>query len=176
MKGRLPKTTRPTTSRAREALFNLLQSRVELNDAACLELYAGTGAVAVECAERGARIVHAVEIHRSLARQIEQKLVRYDGIEIRVFAVDAREFLRRPPRRYDFIFADPPYAAADKQILATDGVRLLTDEGRFVLEHPFYEAYEHVPGFIESRRYGLAVFSFFRRPTQTPTAEKDVLT
>ncbi len=164
MKARLPKTTRPTTGRAREALFNLLQSRIELENAACLDLFSGTGAVALQCAERGAKIVHAVEIHRNLARQLQEKLSKYSEIQTHVFAVDALAFLRCEQNTYDFVFADPPYAMPNKDKLVAQCLNVLNDEGLVALEHPFYENYDGVAGFVESRRYGLGAFSFFRQP------------
>ena len=164
MKGRLPKTTRPTTGRAREALFNLLQSRTDLVGAACLDLFSGTGAVAVQCAERGANIVHAVEIHRLLARKIEEKLAKVPGAESKVFATNAMDFILRPPARYDFVFADPPYAFVGKETLVAGCLGVLNPAGLMVLEHPFYEGFDGVPGFKETRRYGLGAFSFFFPP------------
>ena len=53
--------SRPTTDFAREGLFNLLRTRVELDDARVLDLFAGTGMVGVDCASRGASNVDAIE-------------------------------------------------------------------------------------------------------------------
>jgi 16S rRNA (guanine(966)-N(2))-methyltransferase RsmD len=157
----LPKTTRPTTGRAREALFNLLQTRVNLRGAACLELFAGTGAVALECLKRGATRVDAVEIRRSLVVKLQEQFARHPGGDARAFAADARDFLRTAAPGYDFIFLDPPYATTDKELWVEKCLRLLNADGRLVLEHPFYENYQALRGYVETRRYGLGAFSFF---------------
>ena len=52
---------RPTTDFAREGLFNLLRSRIDLDGARVLDLFAGTGMVGVECASRGAVTITAIE-------------------------------------------------------------------------------------------------------------------
>ena len=63
---------RPTTDFARESLFNLLRSRVDLEGARVLDLFAGTGMVGIECASRGAESVTTVEMQRSACAYIKE--------------------------------------------------------------------------------------------------------
>ena len=62
---------RPTTDFAREGLFNLLRSRIELDGARVLDLFAGTGMVGMECASRGAATITAIEKQRNACSYIK---------------------------------------------------------------------------------------------------------
>lgn len=160
---------RPTTDRAREALFSILQSRVHWPTATVLDLFAGTGSVGLECISRGAAAVKAVERHRGSAQAL-QKLVaewRIENLTLRQQAVEA--FLGGQTTPFALVFADPPYRYPGKESLVQrvqDG--WLSAGGLLVLEHPANEAFDALPGFEQTRTYGQSAFSFFGLPTQTP--------
>lgn len=107
-------STRPTSDRLRETLFNVLAPRIA--GAAFLDLYAGSGAVGLEALSRGAARVTFVErapaALKILRKNLDQLAIK-DGFEIRAESVAA--FLRsstKPtpkPERYEVAFADPPY-------------------------------------------------------------------
>lgn len=102
--------TRPTSDRVREALFSTLQAHFGVFDRlGVLDLYAGSGAVALEAASRGASYVVAVEADRSTARVIERNARALDSVVEAVSQPVAR-FLAQPARaRVDLVFLDPPY-------------------------------------------------------------------
>ncbi len=103
--------TRPTSERAKEALFSMLQFEIE--DRRVLDLFAGSGQLGLEAVSRGA--AHAVLVDRSReAAEILRRncLKTHLTQQTEVFCADAFAFLRacRGQRRFDLVFLDPPYA------------------------------------------------------------------
>lgn len=101
---------RPTPDRVRETLFNWLAPA--LDDARCLDLFAGTGVLGLEALSRGAAEAWFVERDAVLVGALRTRM-RDLGAAGRVIRRDALRFLSsRPPRqRFDVAFVDPPYAA-----------------------------------------------------------------
>lgn len=123
--------TRPTTDRVREAVFSALVSWVDGQDrppAAALEsfsfldLYAGSGAIGLEAASRGAGPVTLVEADRATCDVIRAN-ARTLSIEVDVRQAKVESLIAGPaPRAYDIIWADPPYeidSARLDEIIAT---------------------------------------------------------
>ena len=106
--------TRPTADRVREALFSILGDAVV--DAAVLDLYAGSGALAIEALSRGAAGAELVDSSRAAIQAIERNLAEL-GLEAVVRRRDALAQLADAAaagRTYDLVFADPPYDAASR--------------------------------------------------------------
>ncbi len=111
--------TRPTSDRVREALFSRLEHLEVLQGARVLDLYAGSGALGLEAASRGAREVQLVERHRGAA-DVAALNVRSLGLAQVLVHVEAVEsFLLRGPagERVDLVLLDPPYDL-DEEALA----------------------------------------------------------
>jgi len=106
--------TRPTSDRVRDALFSALEAHAgTLFGPAFLDLYAGSGAVALEAASRGARPVTAVESDRRTGRLIAAN-AREVGLQVSVVVEPvARALDRLEARPHDIVFADPPYPLPD---------------------------------------------------------------
>lgn len=100
---------RPTGDRVRETLFNWLQPVIE--GARCLDLFAGTGALALEAASRGAARVEAVENDASLGRELESLAAAWGADVVRVTIGDALMYLSGPPEPFDVVFLDPPFGS-----------------------------------------------------------------
>ncbi|MBN8480398.1 MAG: 16S rRNA (guanine(966)-N(2))-methyltransferase RsmD [Xanthomonadales bacterium] len=100
---------RPTGDRVRETLFNWLAPVVA--GARCLDLYAGTGALAIEAWSRGAGECTFVERDRDLAKRLEGNLARLGVEPARVVTGDALAFLAGAATPFDVVFLDPPFAA-----------------------------------------------------------------
>ena len=100
---------RPTPDRVRETLFNWLGQR--LDDLACLDLFAGSGALGFEAMSRGASRVVMVERDRDVASGLRAsaKLLEAEGLE--VVEGEALAYLDRARERFDVAFLDPPYAS-----------------------------------------------------------------
>jgi 16S rRNA (guanine966-N2)-methyltransferase len=102
---------RPTPDRVRETLFNWLGQ--DLNGLACLDLYAGSGALGFESASRGAQRVVMVERHPAVYKALERARAALNASWVELKRADALEFLRVHGGRYDIVFLDPPFRHAD---------------------------------------------------------------
>lgn len=110
---------RPTSERVREALFSALQARVGLAGRRVLDLYAGSGAVGLEAASRGAAEVVLVESNPRAARTAKSNIAAL-GLDrvCHLVPVRAEIYLSAapPPAPFDIVFADPPYATPDREV------------------------------------------------------------
>ena len=118
--------TRPTSDRAREALFGTLSSLLDLAGARVLDLYAGSGAVGLEAVSRGA--AHSVLVDSdaraaAVARDNARDLGLTDRVTVRRDRVE--RVLAGVPEPYELVFADPPYALGDGELGAV--LRRLTE-------------------------------------------------
>lgn len=127
-----PKTAkvRPTTDRVRETLFNLLSNMTDMNDATVLDLFCGTGSLGLECLSRGASEVTFVDLDVRTATGNVELVGGGDAADI--IKSDALRYLKRAAKRFDIVFADPPYSF-DEYDKLIDGVS--TKTGLFILEH-----------------------------------------
>jgi 16S rRNA (guanine966-N2)-methyltransferase len=100
---------RPTPDRVRETLFNWLQPVIA--GARCLDLFAGSGALGIEALSRGAGHVELVDSEPSIGRHLQQTLERLGATQAAVHVGDALKYLDGPPRQFDIVFLDPPYAS-----------------------------------------------------------------
>ena len=130
------KGTRPTSDRVREALFSRLDGWGALAGARVLDLYAGSGAVGLEAASRGAGPVVLVEADRPTARLIEFN-ARELGLQADVRSAKAETFAAAPGRRFDLVFLDPPYdvpTATVESLLAGIAEHGVAERGLVVVE------------------------------------------
>ena len=113
---------RPTKDIAREAMFSALDARGRLDGASVLDLYAGTGALAIEALSRGAGSAVLVEWDRTALAAIRTNVeVLDDDVRVEIVARDARRFLAGgppPDAPFDLVFVDPPYNTPDEEITA----------------------------------------------------------
>lgn len=101
---------RPTGDRARETLFNWLQ--FEIAGARCLDVFAGTGALGLEAASRGAARVVLVEREAGLAGNMRTAAEWPGGEVLEVVEGDAMAWLEHADGPFDLVFVDPPFADA----------------------------------------------------------------
>lgn len=156
---------RPTTDYARESLFNILHHVMEMDGAQVLDLFAGSGAVSLECWSRGAELVLAVEQSPVHVKGIQKNFDTFDVEGGSVFRGDVFIFLKKHAYKYNLIFADPPYDLEGLIRLPelVFGADLLQENGWFVLEHPEKMDFSTLPGFVQIRKYGSVNFSFFQK-------------
>jgi 16S rRNA (guanine(966)-N(2))-methyltransferase RsmD len=170
-------TTRPTSDRLRETLFNILGLAVE--GARFVDLYAGTGAVGIEAISRGADFVWFAEKEKFALASIRGNL---SALKVAGgFAIEDRgvgkllESLIEKERRVELVFLDPPYEAMEEydfalQFLARNSATLLADGAIVVAEHgkktPPAEQYKAKSGGVLERYrllpQGDAALSFYR--------------
>lgn len=163
-------SVRPTPGRVKEALFSILQQRIE--GARFLDLFAGTGAIGFEAASRGASAVVCVEGHRETADAIRES-TRVMGVEgqVSVVAAPVDRALYRLEGRFDIVYADPPYAdALPLQMFRLLLERTLLASGAVVIfEHSARTILPQIPGYRSAREevYGDVALAFFEpEPTE----------
>ena len=157
--------TRPTSDRAREAVFSILGSVV---DAQVLDLFAGSGALGLEALSRGAGGCVFVERDRQAARVIQANLERLRLTGAVVAARDAIAALREErdrDRRFDLVLADPPYEDWDRheRSLAELVPAVLADDGLVVVETAEHAEPALPLDLVTTRRYGSARITVFSR-------------
>ena len=133
--------TRPTADRVREALFSSLGDQI--CGSRVLDLFAGSGALGLEAASRGAVEIIFVENHRRAIMALNQNRQAFSGGEtgtqhlelLRVDAKRALHRLRAEGKQFNLVFADPPYGPAARDLLDNiDLPSLLVANGRLILE------------------------------------------
>ncbi len=129
--------TRPTLDRVRENLFNMLQGR--LMDARVLDLFAGSGALALEALSRGASFAVLADWNREACR-VEERNIGNLGFSDRTKVIHSSwdrtiRLLQEEGERFDLIFLDPPYALTDLREMTERLKPLMPGDGWIVLEH-----------------------------------------
>ena len=167
-------STRPTSDRLRETLFNVLAPRMQ--GAAFLDLYAGSGAVGIEALSRGAEHVTFVERAPAALKVLRGNLERLGiGSGFRIHSGSVGEFLRsaaKPgpkPDRYEVVFLDPPYDeereyTATLGLLGGSAAALLAPGALVVAEHARKQALDDRYGSLNRMRQlkqGDAILSFY---------------
>lgn len=166
----VPRTfkARPTTDFAKENIFNVLNGYMDFDGISALDLFAGTGSITLEMISRGCADVTSVELDRDHASFIRQCLQKLNEDRCSLIRGDVFRFLKSCRRKYDLIFADPPYALEELPkipdlILGNSPEEsLLTEGGLLVFEHGKRNDFSQHPRFIEHRSYGSVNFSLFR--------------
>jgi len=162
-------TTRPTSDRARESLFNVLQNMIDFEGMSVLDLFAGSGAFAIEAISRGADHATLVEQNRKVVETIKENVNALEiDSQINIIKKDVYKWLENPSGTYDLIFADPPYddpRTLESLPSAIFGSRLLNPGSLVIAEHRAGSVIGIPEGAAKIRELqaGEAVFSFFKR-------------
>jgi len=108
-------STRPTTDKVREAVFNSLGSLGVVEDATVVDLFAGTGALGIEALSRGARHCTFVERDRNALAVLKENIKNLELEEVTTVVVGDAASLRHAGIECDLLLADPPYSFGDWQ-------------------------------------------------------------
>lgn len=165
LSGPAGRSTRPMIDKVRGALFNVLGG---VSGISMLDVYAGTGAVALEAISRGAVLVEAIEFNRSAAKVIQHnaKLLGA-GERLNLILTPVENWLdwpaNTPEPRYDVIVADPPYTKIDVGVL----MRLsnyLKPKGTLVLSHSSKVTPPDLEGLnlVQAKHYGDSALTFYQ--------------
>jgi 16S rRNA (guanine966-N2)-methyltransferase len=157
------RSTRPTSDRVRENVFNIVAPWVE--HALVLDLFAGSGALGIEALSRGAERAVFVESDQAACRVIERNLDRLRLTGAEVVRRDVSRFLAAETRAFDLVFCDPPYEEYEtlEPILARYLPRLLAADGLAVLETDARQEPRLPLTQRTTRRYGSARITLFER-------------
>ena len=150
---------------AREGLFNILNNILDYEELSVLDLFSGTGAVSFEFISRGVREVTAIEINSKCTDFIKKSAQQFSVNNLHVVRSDVFDLLKRAYKKFDVIFADPPYQLEDLPTLP-DLIfekQMLAEGGIFILEHSKEHSFENHPCFWQHRKYGKVNFTFFKK-------------
>jgi 16S rRNA (guanine966-N2)-methyltransferase len=167
-----PRGTRPTSDRAREALFNTLRAELDVAGARVLDLYAGSGAVGLEALSRGAAAAVFVESDRRTAAVLAENVraIGLPGAVIRRLTAENYLSAAGADEPFDLVFADPPYATSAGSVANVlsllIGHEWLAPDAVVVLERSARDAEPEWPCEIKPikhRRYGEGCLWYGRR-------------
>ncbi|MCX6137994.1 MAG: 16S rRNA (guanine(966)-N(2))-methyltransferase RsmD [Ignavibacteriales bacterium] len=171
-KGRILETVkdfsvRPATSRVKESIFNILQSRIDWTNASVLDLYAGSGSIGIEALSRGAKSATFVEQSHKVAAFLRKNIESIGADkDARVWIGDAVQFIETSGQSFTVVFTDPPYADTDLVQLPVAIFQrgIVAQDGVMVMEHPDDIHFEPTAHFmpIDTRKYGRTVVTFFK--------------
>jgi 16S rRNA (guanine(966)-N(2))-methyltransferase RsmD len=159
LKGGFASHVRPTTDFVREALMNYLSHRHEIPGAVVLDLFSGSGIMALEFLSRGAGSVVSVDKDAKNIRY-QQEIRREKNLSSwQISKGDAFKTLEDKDSAYDIVFADPPYDLPSMVRLPELAMARLKPGGVFVLEHRPGMVFTTVPA--EIRKYGSSAIGIF---------------
>jgi len=150
-------STRPTTDRVREAIFNALGSAGWLDGALVADLFAGSGAIGIEALSRGAERCTFVERDRTALRALDENLEALDLVDrSKVLSSDAVSVAASIDA--DIVFADPPYDFDrwDELLDRLHAGLVVAESGREVAPPPGWEV-------LRSKKYGRTRVTFLER-------------
>jgi 16S rRNA (guanine966-N2)-methyltransferase len=167
----VPAGARPTEGRVREALFSIWREPLAGGTCRFLDLFAGSGVVALEAAGRGALSVLCVDQDVAAVRTIAANAGRLGepGIAVRRLTLPAglADLAAEHAGPFDLAFADPPYRFDAYEPLLVALVPLLAAEAEVAVEHSARRDLPPLAGRLvrtEVRRYGESALSFYRAP------------
>ena len=151
---------RPTTGRAKEALFNILENRYYFDEKNVLDLFSGTGNISYEFASRGCEKIVAVDNNYNCVNYIEKTTKDLD-FNISTIKSDCLQYLKNCKQQFNFIFADPPYNYNQYQELKNIVIdnNLIKKDGCLIIEHDKETSFKEDN--VELRKYGTIHFSVF---------------
>jgi 16S rRNA (guanine(966)-N(2))-methyltransferase RsmD len=153
---------RPSMDRMRESVFAVLG---DLSGLSFLDIFSGSGIIALEAASRGADPVEAVELD-PLKRKILLKNVSISPVRINCRFMAAELYVKRAKKCFDIIFCDPPFPYQHKWelIQAIAASPLSRNGSRLLLHRPREDAYDKPVDCLtkhDSRHYGRSIVDFF---------------
>jgi len=156
---------RPTSSKVRSALFDILSHQII--GATFLDLYAGTGAIGIEAISRGASMTYFVEQDKHHLKNLESNLeICHFRDKSEVISGNALGFLKQVKQAFDIIFVDPPYAAQEieKTLISLKQGDKMSPGSRLIFEHHYKHSLPKETGkiYLEKQyQYGDTVLSFY---------------
>ena len=157
---------RPAMDRMRESVFAAMG---DLSGHSFLDIFSGSGIIALEAASRGAVYIEAVEMD-PLKRKTILSNVSISPVRINCRFMSAELYVKRSKRPFDFIFCDPPFPYRHKWELmdAISSSSLINEDTLLLLHHPREDFPANLPEKLvlsQSREYGRSIVSFFRSGT-----------
>jgi len=154
---------RPTTDKAKEGLFNILNNRIDFDELDVLDLFCGTGNISFEFVSRDVKSITSVDENFRCIGFVKSTMQELGRSTAKTFRADALKFVESTNQKWDLIFADPPYDFPQYQELVSTILerQLLKGDGILIIEHPAEVSFESFSELQETRKYGRVHFSFF---------------
>lgn len=156
------RAVRPTSDKVKEAVFSILQFR--LQDSIVADLFAGSGALGIEALSRGASKAYFSDKSRESLALLKKNLAPLNGAVFQIYEGDFQRLLDGTSEKFDFVFLDPPYKSGlgARAIGALVAAEKLKDGGLIVYERSADEGYILPDGakLTDSRTYGNTVVDF----------------
>lgn len=162
IKFKVPKNLkiRPTTDRAKESIFNILENHFNFPSISVLDLFSGTGSISFEFASRGSQKITAVEKNRDCIKHMTDTSKQLK-LTIDIKECEVLNFLKKQKKKYNIIFADPPYKYRKhtelKDLILNK--QLIHESGCLIIEHGKDTSFNNSNP--ELRKYGSVYFSIF---------------
>lgn len=160
-----PGVIRPAMDRMRESLFSILG---DLTGCSFLDLFSGSGCVAIEAASRGASPIHLVEMDRGKKATIEKNL-SFVNEDKHLFMMDVNRYISSCLLSYDIVYADPPFPMDGKVELSEKiaNRHIVKPGGLYIIHYPAEEHGswpEKIEGFTfkDERKYGRSLLRFYK--------------
>ena len=159
--------TRPTADRVKEAMFSIIQ--FDLPGARILDLFGGTGQLAIEAISRGAKQAVIVDAAEQACRLIKENLRRAKmEPDVQVVRADYLQYLGHCHEKFDIVFLDPPYAEVflENSLKKISEIDILQSGGIIVTERPVEKALNcEFEGFSRSKdyKYGSTLLTLYRK-------------
>ncbi|MBR5735859.1 MAG: 16S rRNA (guanine(966)-N(2))-methyltransferase RsmD [Bacteroidales bacterium] len=155
---------RPTTDYAKEGLFNTLTNELDFETISMLDLFSGTGSISYEAASRGCRDIISVEMNPANARFIKKTAAALGIKGMQVVHHNVFDFLNICTKKFDLVFADPPYAIDNLKGIPEKvfAAGILNEGALLILEHPGTFSFKDAPRFVKEKKYGNVHFSYFK--------------
>ena len=156
---------RPTSNRLKKVLFDWIQ--FELKDSVCLDLFAGTGNLGLECISRGAKKVIFVEHNREYAKKLDTSILKINGkSKAKIYEMDSINWIKESEEVFDYIFLDPPYKEKNINIIFQNikQKQILTKNGLVIL-HRNKKTFDEITNEfleIDKRVYGISKIIYFK--------------
>ena len=151
---------RPTTDRAKEGIFNILNNRYLFQGKSVLDLFSGTGNIAFEFGSRGCQSITSVDKDIRCIKHIKSFKESLE-LKIKTSQSDCYKYIEDCEQQYDFIFADPPYKYHKyeelKDLIITKNI--IKKGGCLIIEHDKNTTFKDPH--VELRKYSNVYFSIF---------------
>lgn len=156
---------RPTTDKAKEALFNILNNHVYFEEISVLDLFAGTGSISYEFASRGAIEVVAVDNNSRCTKFMNKVKQDLSLNNLNIIKTHALRFIEYATKQYDVIFCDPPYDMPELALLPHKifSKTIAKPGAIIIIEHPANIIFDNHPLFLFKKNYSKVHFSFFEQ-------------
>lgn len=155
---------RPTTNRIRETLFNWLMH--DIRGAACLDAYAGSGALGLEAISRGANFVTLIENDMLVYQGLKKTITTFSNEPIKLIREDIEAYLKKTSEEFDIIFMDPPFSQpfpklcidflANNEVLKTGGLMYIEYHSSLEINPKIWEN-------IKTKRAGQVTYALYKK-------------